>query len=44
MESDQVRLLREWIIKLVGACEDESLLDLLYKLLVECGAVVKPLE
>lgn len=44
MESDQVRLLREWVVELVGKCEDEALLDLLYKLLLECGVVANPLE
>lgn len=38
MENSQLVYLRETVVELVEACQDEDLLDLLWKLLLECSA------
>lgn len=38
MENSQLVYLRETVVELVEACKDEDMLDLLWKLLLECNA------
>ncbi len=37
MEDNGLEFLRESVVELVNVCKDEGLLDLLWKLLLECG-------
>lgn len=41
MDADQLQGVREWVVQLVESCTDAGLLDLVGKLLIECGVVVE---